>query len=367
MVTGRGGLRYPTPMDAYPLLHAHPRLAESLPAAGLLAGPTPVAPLAGAEGAAGVWVKRDDLTAPDYGGNKVRKLDLLLAEARARGARRVLAFGYAGSNFVAATAWHARKLGLGTIGCLLPQPAEDYVADNLAVGLAAGAELRLAAGPVAAGATAARLSLAALLRDGRLPAWIAPGGSSPLGTVGFVNAAFELRRQVEQGALPEPDVIYTAFSSMGTVAGLALGLGLCGLRTRIEAVQVAGPQYASGPGLEKLMRDTAAWLRRRDPSLRPLPEPERVRIRGEFFGAGYGIPTADTPLAMRRFAAAGGERADPCYTGKALACLYHDLDAGALAGRRALYWHTLSARLPAGVARPAPAAVPAPLRGYFRP
>lgn len=354
-------------MSAHPLLRDYPRLAAALPVAGLLAGPTPVAPLAGAPG---VFVKRDDLSAPDYGGNKVRKLDFLLADARARGARELLTFGYTGSNFVAATAWHGRKLDLRTIGYLLRQVDADYIADNLAVGLHCGAELHLLGGTARIGAAALWRSARGLLRQGRLPAWIPPGGSSPLGTVGFVNAAWELKGQVAAGQLPEPEAIYVAFSSMGTVAGLALGLELAGLKTRIEAVQVVGPRFASPPALRRLVLQTGALLARCDADLSRLDAGRalaRVRIRGEFFGAEYARPAAGTKAAMRRFLAAGGVRADSCYSGKALDALYHDLDAGALRGTT-LFWHTLSARgLPPGVAHPPPDEVPTALRAYFRP
>lgn len=349
-------------MTAYPLFDAHPRLRAALPVGGLLAGPTPVEPLE-----PGVWLKRDDLSAPDFGGNKVRKLDLLLAAARAAGARELLAFGYAGSNFVAATAWHGRKLGLATAGFLLPQVDADYVRDNLAVGLAAQARLRLLPGESAIALAALAHSAGCVLRTRRAPAWIPPGGSSPLGTLGFVNAAFELSAQVASGLLPAPAVVYVAFSSMGTVAGLALGLALAGLPTRIEAVQVVGPRFASAPKLARLLDTTRRLLRRHDPSLRfAEAAAERVRIRGEFFGTEYARPTAQTHAAMARFAAAHGARADSTYSGKALACLYHDLDAGTLAGRPALFWHTFNARrLPPGVSLPDPRAVPAPLRRYF--
>ena len=351
-------------MTPYPLLQAWPALAAAVPVAGLLAGPTPVEPLAGAPG---LFVKRDDLSAPDYGGNKVRKLDFLLADARARGAREVLTFGYTGSNFVAATAWHGRKLGLHTLGYLLKQVDADYIADNLAVGLQAGAELHLLGGTAAIGAAAMWRSAQRLLASGRAPVWIPPGGSSPLGTLGFVNAAFELKAQVESGAMPEPDVIYVAFSSMGTVAGLALGLQLAGLKTRIEAVQVVGPEFASGAKLHRLVLQTQRFLQQREPSLKTAEPLARVRIRTEFFGSEYAKPTGATKPAMQRFAAAAGARADTCYSGKALAGLYHDLDAGSLRDQVTLYWHTLSARgLPPGVARPVPESVPAALRPYFR-
>lgn len=349
-------------MHAYPLLQEYPGL-RALPVAGLLDGPTPVQPLAD-----GVFVKRDDLSAADYGGNKIRKLDLLLAAARARGAAEVLTFGYAGSNFVAATAWHGRKLGLSTLAYLLPQVNAHYVADNLSVGLHAGAELHLRDSEAAIARSALLRSAVRLLRRGRLPAWIPPGGSSPLGAVGFVNAALELRAQVDAGELPVPERIYVAFSSMGTVAGLALGLELAGLPSRIMAVRVVDPHFAAPEKLRKLVRETRRLLTRHERRLAPDIERAlaRVQVRAEFFGEAYGVPTAATRAAIDRFTGASAARADTAYSGKALACLYHDLDAGQLRGGTALFWHTYNAHgLPPQVPRLTRDRVPEALRSYF--
>lgn len=353
-------------MTPYPLLAAYPRLAAALPVAGLLQGLTPVQPLADT---ARVYFKRDDLTAADYGGNKIRKLDFLLADAKARGARELLSFGFAGSNFVAATAWHGRKLGLHTIACLLPQVDADYVADNLSVGLQAGAELQLAGSTGSAVRAAVWRSAGSLLRRGRLPVWIPPGGSSPLGTLGFVNAALELRRQIEACELPAPQRIYVAFSSMGTVAGLALGLELAGLPGRIVAVQVVDERFATAAKLRNLIDGTRRLLGGLDPALARYGERamERVEIRTELFGGEYGRATPQTYEAIRRFTAASGARADTSYSGKALACLYHDLDEGHLKNQVALFWHTFNARaLPPGVWRMTAQHVPEALTRYFR-
>jgi D-cysteine desulfhydrase len=332
-------------MRTYPLFDAFPRLGV-FPRAGLLDGITAVQPLPGADG---IWIKRDDLSASDFGGNKIRKLDLLLAQAQADGRRELLAFGYSGSNFVAATAWHGRKLGLSTQAVLLPQADAPYVADNLATGLHAGAQLHLAHSTGTAVACAALLSAQCLLRRGRVPLWIPPGGSSPLGTLGFVNAAFELKAQIDAGLMPVPARLYVAFSSMGTVAGLAIGLALAGLPTRIEAVQVVGPEFASATKLERLVSRTLQLLRRTDPSACP-PRTAEVRIRNEFYGSGYAMASAATKAAMQRFESASGAHSDSAYSGKAIAALYADHDSGQLRGPT-LYWHTFNAHArPAGVA-----------------
>lgn len=323
-------------LSAYPLFAAHPRLA-ALPRAGLYVAATPVQPLPGEPDA---WVKRDDLSHVGYGGNKIRKLDLLLGEAQAQQRRCLVAFGYRGSNFVAATAYHGRRLGMDTIGLLLPQAEAPYVVANLAVSGAAGAELAESGSSAALVAQALARSLRRFGRDGRWPYWMPPGGSTPLGALGFVNAAFELRAQVEAGLCPEPARITVAFSSMGTVAGLAVGLALAGLRSTVVAVQVVGADYAGRAKLDALIARTQALLRRRDPALPARAAP--VELRFEFFGPGYAMPTLATTEAMRRFRAALGDaRADSAYSGKALACFHADLRAGRPGP--SLFWHTFNA------------------------
>ncbi|HEY0972894.1 MAG TPA: pyridoxal-phosphate dependent enzyme [Solimonas sp.] len=327
---------------AYPLIDAYPRLA-ALPRAGLLRAPTPVQAL---PDAGDTWVKRDDRSTEEFGGNKIRKLDLLLGDALARNRRSLLAFGYSGSNFVAATAWHGHRLGLRTLGLLLPQVDAPYVADNLAMARAAGAELIVRSSEPALLAAAVRGSLARLLRDARWPYWMPPGGSTPLGALGYVNAALELRQQIERGECPLPQRVYVAFSSMGTVAGLAVGLALAGLGARIQAIQVVGPRYAGRDKLDALIGRTQRLLRHYDPGIPPVAVP--VDIRTEHRGPRYAVPSPAAQAAMQRFIAASGARSDSAYTGKALAGLYADVDAG-LPGT-ALYWHSFNAHgLPPGL------------------
>jgi D-cysteine desulfhydrase len=347
-----------------PLQRAFPQLAQAHPVAGLIGGATPIEALRGAQG---VYVKRDDLTATDYGGNKIRKLDFLLAQAQARGRKTVVAFGYAGSNFVAATAWHGRKLGLRTIGGLLPQLPADYIVDNLSVSIAAGAELFLRSREPSLIVEAAARSLRATLRDRSLPAWIPPGGSSAIGALGFVNAALELREQVAAGAMPAPEQIVLPFSSMGSVAGLAAGLALANLDARITAVQVVDAQRASRAKLLKLVEQLVRLLRAQSVAIGDAASIiERVDIRDEFFGGEYARADATIKSAMARFAQATGTRVDSAYTGKALAALYADLDASRLP-RPTLYWHTLSsAALPPGVPRATAEQVAPALRRYWQ-
>lgn len=320
---------------AYPLFEAYPRLAV-LPRAGLFTAATPVQALSGHQGA---WVKRDDLSHAEFGGNKIRKLDLLLGEALAQQRRCLLSFGYTGSNFVAASAWHGRRLGMDSIGLLLPQADAPYVADNLATSRAAGAELAFGRSTAALVAQAVARSARRLVGQGRWPYWMPPGGSTPLGALGFVNAAFELRAQIDARLCPEPERIYVAFSSMGTVTGLAIGLALAGLRSRVVAIQVVSDRYASRRKLDVLIGRTQHLLRQLDPAIPATTAP--VEIRTEFFGSDYAVPTETTKAAMQVFEGITGARSDSAYSGKALACFYADLAAGKPG--KALFWHTFNA------------------------
>lgn len=345
-----------------------PALADTLPRLPLVAAPTPVEPLDfGAErGADGVWVKRDDLSSLLYGGNKVRKLAWLLPPALRRGAKMVLTFGGAGSNHALATALHGAALGLKCASVLGPQHNARAVRRNLLWNLHAGADLRPCPWRCAPIETA-RCFIGAWRRDGVMPQVIAPGGSSPLGTVGFVEAAFELRGQVRRGLLPEPDVLYVASGTMGTCVGLALGLAAAGMKTRVEAVRVTVAPYTGMARARKLFRAANGLLRDACPDFPECPFPEeRFRIRDEFFGGEYALFTPESATMVRMARERFGLKLEGTYTGKAFAALHDDLEAGRLRGETALFWNTHNSREPdpaveAGDYR----RLPKPLHGYF--
>jgi 1-aminocyclopropane-1-carboxylate deaminase/D-cysteine desulfhydrase-like pyridoxal-dependent ACC family enzyme len=152
--------------------------------------PTPVEELAPlSRGSAALWVKRDDLTSPLYGGNKVRKLEYLLADAKARGARRVVTVGAVGSHHVLATTLFGARDGLEVDAVLLPQPRTDHVVEVLRAGLANGMR------PSPAGGYASMAwQIARKLGGGAY--FVTVGGSSPIGSRGYVDEARYLAAQV---------------------------------------------------------------------------------------------------------------------------------------------------------------------------
>jgi len=330
-------------MSELALAERYPALSEVLPTVSLGTWPTPLQaadPSTLPGPCAGLWLKRDDRCATPYGGNKVRKLEFLLADALRKGHDAVFTFGVAGSNHALATAIYAGQAGLEALLLLAPQSNSSFVGRNLKLGRWAGARQIHCATEAEANRRARILGLRG--RGVSLPPYRIPGGgSSPLGTVGFVNAGLELAAQVRAGVMPEPDYLYVALGTMGTAAGLALGLAAAGLRTKLVLVRVVRADIASPQRFRGLYHGAARLLHRHDPRfpLAPL-DASRIDVRHEFIGPGYARFTPEGMAALGLARQAFGLGLEGTYTGKAFACLLADLKAGRLAGRHAVFWHT---------------------------
>jgi D-cysteine desulfhydrase len=347
-----------------PLFKRFPGLAAKIPHIALGALPTPVeraAKLGGAIGVDELYVKRDDLAGETYGGSKIRKLEFLLAEAKALGKTRVITFGGAGSNHAVATALYAQKLSMKTTLMLLPQPMNEEVRHRLLAANHFGADIRIGTSPARSKSAAARASRP---EDGDAY-WIEMGGTSLLGNVGLVNAAFELKEQVDAGLLPEPDFLYIALGTMGSAAGLMLGLKAAGLKTVVVPVRASSPDTSSEAKLAAMFKETNDYLRALDPSFPSVAlEPAGGGIRGGYLGKGYGLPTLKGTRAMAVFKEHTGVDLEPTYTGKTFAAVMDD--AKDLAGKVVLFWNTYgSRRLDFSGAEPTYEELPAALRPYF--
>ncbi|MFF5282706.1 pyridoxal-phosphate dependent enzyme [Streptomyces sp. 62] len=325
-----------------PLLHRRcPELADSLGFLRLGEAPTPVRRLPGLGRRSELWIK-DESGYGDggWGGNKVRKLEWLLPEARRRGARTILTVGGLGTNWGLAAASYARELGLGVALGLIDHPVDEHVRAQLERLRASGATLHFLH-------SRTRLILAAPWLFARHahgltpPYYLPAGGSSPLGTLGAVEIALELGAQVEAGELPEPAWLVTPVGSGGTAAGLALGLRLAGLRTRVLGVVVNDTLRLDSATLLRLSRRCAALLRARGADLDDAgPAPDAIRTETAWLGDGYAHPTAAGDRALARASAQAGLTLERTYTAKALAALL-DLDtAGRLGGGPVVFLQT---------------------------
>ncbi|MGH7789042.1 MAG: 1-aminocyclopropane-1-carboxylate deaminase/D-cysteine desulfhydrase [Candidatus Binatia bacterium] len=343
-----------TPTAALSLVRRFPALA-GLPRHALTALPTPVQALARVGqrvGHGGLWIKRDDLSCPLYGGNKPRKLEWLLGAARARGRTGVITFGGIGTHHGLATTICAGDAGLRSVLVLLPQPLTEDVRHSLLLDHAYGAEMHLAGSVGGIVARSLRLVGAALVRGAPL-AIIPTGGTSALGAIGYVEAACELAEQVRAGLLPEPGAIVVPLGSGGTLAGLALGCRLAGLRSRVVGILVTDILPPSGARLARLAGASLRLLRRAAPEVPTVRlGADMVAIESGYLGRAYGAPT-DAGLAARQLLAdEEGIRLDTTYTAKSMAAMLDLSATPAFRHQPLLFWNTYSSIDP-GAALPA--------------
>jgi D-cysteine desulfhydrase len=306
-----------------------------------------------------ILIKRDDLSARPYGGNKVRKLEFILADARKRGATRVITAGAVGSHHALATTVYARSLGMDVTLVLFPQSRTDHVRSVLLQDHALGAELRftprMETVPLA-------LMRARLARRQQKPYLIAPGGSDPIGTLGYVSAGLELADQIRVAG-ERVDTIHVAAGTMGTAAGLSLGLALADLAVPIVATRITSRLVANEIVLRRLVERTAALLKQAGLSEVPIERAlSSIELGHDQIGEGYGKETEASREAMRIFGDAG-LLLDSTYTAKAAAEL---LATPQRPGGLPLFLHTLSAVEPVEQARGInPADLPEPFRRYL--
>ena len=306
----------------------------SLPAVPLAPAPTPVEELPRLRAALGggprLLVKRDDAIGFAFGGNKVRKMRLVAAEALARGADTLITAGGVQSNHARVTAAAAARLGLRAI-LVANGAAPARLTANALLDRLLGADVRY----VASRAERAQAMDAAAADEraaGRTPYVIPIGASTPLGAAAFALAIRELLDQTAP-----PDVIVHATSSGGTQAGLVAGCALAGLRTRVLGISADEPAAALGAEVRGILDGLAA--------LAGAPADELaaavIEIDDRFVGGGYGVPTGEAQAALELTARTEAIFLDPTYTAKAMAGLIDYVRRGAFTSSQTiLFWHT---------------------------
>ncbi|MDP3889548.1 MAG: pyridoxal-phosphate dependent enzyme [bacterium] len=321
-----------------------------------------------------LYVKQDNISGKQdsdgtcfFGGNKVRKLEFLLADACAQGAKSVLTFGCVGSNHVVATACYANMLGMQPIALLKPQPNSHVVQRNLLLMRYYGAELHGCPNDECCSLQAISACLERKSMYGDFPYIIPTGGSVPLGILGFVNAIFELKQQIQLGIAPEPDYIYVAAGSLGTTVGLLLGIKATGLKTKLMPVGsmsisdlalyiksmgsrtkhiLLGSAPISDLTLVKnyiisLFQETNQLLIDNDPSFSRFDITEdEINIVEHFSGDDYGLFTPEAQSACKLLFETEGVALDGTYTGKTFAALLDSLVTKKHKNQVILFWDT---------------------------
>lgn len=301
------------PAAHWPLFDACPALAPLLQPLPLCALPSPVEPLPTLGTQA--WVKRDDAIHPVYGGNKLRKLEFVASELLRKGIRHVYSLGGTGTNFGVAAAMLLQQLGIELTLFLFAQPDSEHVRHNQQLMRHYGAHLHGFDSLTAA-------ALAWQLHPRRLDPrcnFLAAGASSPVATFAYMNAAFELREQIQAGACPEPAQIILPVGSSATLAGLTLGCNLAGLHTQVVGVRVAPAKLGfidiCTPQTSRNMMRQAARVLEQNGHPGPIGMPEPILL-DDWYAPGYGYSTPATQAAMRQGEMAG-LTLDSTYSGKA--------------------------------------------------
>ncbi|MHC4599822.1 MAG: 1-aminocyclopropane-1-carboxylate deaminase/D-cysteine desulfhydrase [Planctomycetota bacterium] len=284
----------------------------------------------------GVFIKRDDLTECVGSGNKVRKLEFLLAEAKAQGADTVVTAGSGQSNHCRATAWACRKIGLEPHLVLVGEPDEESVG-NLFLDRVLGASFTFVSREeYAAGAYALLAGVGSDLSSrGKRPYLIPVGGSNGLGCMGYMKCAEEIARFREDRKTSFARIYYAAGSG-GTSAGLILGAEAFDLSAEVLGVNVGEDHDAFLTAIRRIVGE--AVDRFRIPLARPVDE-ILVEIVEGYAGEGYGRVSRELASFLLEVARTTGIVLDPVYTGKAFLGLVGEEEKRSDAGN-ILFIHT---------------------------
>ena len=302
---------YPTPLQS---LERFPRVFDACPT---------------------LWIKRDDLTSLAMGGNKVRKLEFLLAEAQSQGAQTTITAGGPQSNHCRLTAAACAQLGLDC-HLVLGGSAEPIPNGNALLDQLCGATLHYVPG------SERQAKMAALekgfLEDGRRPYVIPVGGSNGVGAVGYALAMEELRDQFP-GDWNDIDTIVVATSSGGTQAGLTLGARGLGYQGRVLGISIdqAADREPSYQGEMAEIANEAARLL----DIAATFEATDFHLNDDYLGAGYGVLGPVEKEATNLLAQHEGIFIGPVYTGRAVAGLIDLIRKGVFTkDQTVLFWHT---------------------------
>lgn len=298
--------------------------------------------LGGSRGCPRILIKRDDLTGLAFGGNKARKLEFLVADALRAGATVLVTSGAAQSNHARMTAAAARAAGMRAALVLTSQTKRPAMQGNLLLDHLLGAELHfIAANPdplIAVGdAEAAKVAevAGALTAQGERPYVIPIGGSSSIGTLGYVTGTLEIAGQLFNMD-ESPSRLYYASGSRGTQAGLTLGCKMYQVPYRLCGIAVSGGEPEKIARALRIANEAAVSL-----GIATRVREEDLTTDQAQIGGGYGIPTPGSSEAIRLLARCEGIFLDPVYTAKAMAGLIHDIRTGLVAANESvLFLHT---------------------------
>lgn len=285
--------------------------------------------------AARFMIKREDLTDTTvYGGNKVRNLEFILAQALIGKRERIATPIPVGSNFSAAFVGHAKRVGLDPILCQVLLAHHPQIADHRDFCQQFGTKMTTRSGYLKFPLQFSDVARAVI---GQNAQFVPPGASNVLGAIGHMKGFFEVVDQVRAGTIPMPDVIYVGAGTGGTTAGLLVGIALSGFKTKIVAVRCA----------EKIICNSGRIISLANSTLRYLGSD--MRINSSAFdliecpgNERYGEPLAEFDQIFETFYRENGLELDRTYTSKVVKAMERHLSSHIPENSSVLYWHTFS-------------------------
>jgi len=282
-----------------------------------------------------IWVKRDDMTGCAISGNKVRKLEFVLAQALVEGADTLITCGGLQSNHCRATAILGAQLGL-KVHLILRGDPPTALDGNLLLDSLAGAEINCY--PLSEYRNLPKLFdywANHYRQQGRTSFLIPTGASDGIGCWGYIHGTTELAEQLQSEGI-NPDAIVCATGSGGTQAGLTLGCELNKLDIPVVGFAVCDD---AGYFQHKVLEDMRDWQRRYQ---LPLDvEQLRLHVNDQYIGPGYAKATTEVFSTIRHLAALEGLLLDPVYSGKAFHGMLQEIEHGQFQGARELVFiHT---------------------------
>lgn len=327
----------------------------------LLTGPTPVMLLSNVGRAIGhknLYVKREDLTAPLYGGNKVRNLEFIFGRAQHLGYRKVAMVAPLGSNFVAAAAAHAARVGMKAEFYHYISTSNEQILRHADFARVSGAKVKVSGETLWSGLIKSSAGFAfqymksLMLGESiyRLPM----GGSDVLGALGHVNAALELAEQIKRGQIPPMRHLVVGVGTCGTLAGLIVGLRIANLSLHVHGVRCVPSFICNRWHVATLANQIIKKL-----NLSFVVKPEEIILKDYTF---YDLPNSKHKLRYAQALPGAFElidmwrdlenlTLDTTYTSKVIHFLQNAIQdqKGFGANDSILYWHTFS---PAAMTRP---------------
>jgi D-cysteine desulfhydrase len=295
-----------------------------------------------------IYIKRDDKIHPIYGGNKFRKFEFLFGEVLKKEKKSILTIGGNGTNHGLACAILCHELN-PPLKCdlfLFKQPLTWHVQRSIILFDYFDAELHLSKSDIGS-------FMKGFFFRIFHPKYffLLPGGSplfgmgSPLGCVGFVNALFELKEQIDQNLIPEPDMIFIPGGTIGTASGLIAGCKICGLKTKVHVVAVATSLTSNPSAVKRSANKAIKYLRKKDKTIPKLKvnEEDFVFIT-DYLGSNYGIKTLRGQNAVDKVHELEGKKRgfklETTYTGKTMAAMFDYLKQEVSKNKTFLFWNT---------------------------